>query len=374
MHLSFKNIFFALGSVFLIILSFIYARTLLIPIAFALLISFILLPLANRLEKWGMKRILAAIVSLVAVTLVLAATIGFISSQLLQLSQELTTFQDRLIKIFTEVSVYFNEHFSFLGELSKEDIYQRIKNLLESSAGYLVGQTFSNTATFVAGLIATVIYTFLILIYRKGLTKATSHFYPEEHRLRAINMFKKVQQVGQKYLVGMLTLIIIIGLVNSIGLWIIGVDSPFLFGFLGALLSVIPYVGTAFGAVIPILYVFIAQDSLGKAIAVAILFWGVQLVSDNFLSPKIVGGNLRVNALAAILSLIFGALVWGVAGMILFLPFTAMLLIVSEEFKELKPLALMIGTYQPDQSEQSDTIVLWVKKIISRIKKVFVKR
>jgi predicted PurR-regulated permease PerM len=87
-----------------------------------------------------------------------------------------------------------------------------------------------------------------------------------------------------------------------------------------------------------------------------------------------VGGNLRVNALAAILSLIVGALVWGVAGMILFLPFTAMLLIVSEEFKELKPLALMIGTYQPDQSEQSDTIVLWVKKIISRIKKVFVKR
>lgn len=374
MHLSFKNIFFALGSVFLILLSLIYARTLLIPIAFALLISFILLPLVNRLEMWGVNRIMAAIISLVTVTLVLAAAIGFISSQLLQLSQELTTFQDRLIKIFTEVSVYFNEHFSFLGELSKEDIYQRIKNLLESSAGYLVGQTFSNTASFVAGLVATAIYTFLILIYRKGLTNATAHFYPEENRTRAINMFKKVQQVGQKYLVGMLTLIIIIGVVNSVGLWIIGVDSPFLFGFLGALLSIIPYVGTALGALIPVLYVFIAQDSLGKAIAVAILFWVVQLVTDNFLSPKIVGGNLRVNALAAILSLIIGALVWGVAGMILFLPFTAMLLIVSEEFKELKPLALMIGTYESDKKAQSGNAVVWIKKIISWVKNVFTGR
>ncbi|MFZ6051308.1 AI-2E family transporter [Halocola ammonii] len=374
MNLSFKNIFFALGSIFLILLSLIYARTLLIPIAFALLISFILLPLVNRLEKWGVNRIMAAIFSLVAVILILTATVGFISSQLLQLSQELTTFQDRLIKIFTEVSVYFNEHFSFLGELSKEDIYQRIKNLLESSAGYLVGQTFSNTASFVAGLVATVIYAFLILIYRKGLTNAVAHFYTEENRPRAIYMFKKIQQVGQKYLVGMLTLIIIIGVVNSVGLWIIGVDSPFLFGFLGALLSVIPYVGTVMGAVIPILYVFIAQDSLGKAIAVAILFWAVQLVTDNFLSPKIVGGNLRVNALAAILSLIIGALVWGVAGMILFLPFTAMLLIVSEEFKELKPLALMIGTYESDKKAQSGNAVIWIKKIISWAKKVFTGR
>ena len=141
----------------------------------------------------------------------------------------------------------------------------------------------------------------------------------------------------------MILLIIIIGLANSIGLWIIGIDNPFLFGFLGAVLSIVPYVGTAFGAIIPILYAFVSYDSLWPVIAVAILFWAVQLISDNFLSPKIVGGSLHINALVAILSLIIGALVWGVAGMILFLPFAAMLKVFCEEFEELKPIALLIG-------------------------------
>lgn len=51
---------------------------------------------------------------------------------------------------------------------------------------------------------------------------------------------------------------------------------------------------------------------------------------------------MRINALAAILSLIVGAVVWGIAGMILFLPFTAMLKVVCDEYKELKPIALLI--------------------------------
>jgi predicted PurR-regulated permease PerM len=157
-------------------------------------------------------------------------------------------------------------------------------------------------------------------------------------------MFKSVQQVGKKYLSGMILLILIIGIANSIGLWIIGIDNPILFGFLASVLSIIPYVGTTFGAIIPMVYAFVSSDSLFPVIAVAILMWSVQLITDNFLSPKIVGGSLNINALASILSLIIGALVWGVAGMILFLPFTAMLKIVCEEYEELQPVAMLIGS------------------------------
>ena len=170
-------------------------------------------------------------------------------------------------------------------------------------------------------------------------------------------MFKSVQQVGQKYLSGMILLIIIIGLANSIGLWIIGIDNPFLFGFLAAVLSIVPYVGTALGAIFPILYAFVSYDTLWPAIAVAILFWAIQLISDNFLSPKIVGGSLQVNALTAILSLIVGALVWGVAGMILFLPFAAMLKVFCEEYEELKPIALLIGNENYKEKNNSGRFI-----------------
>jgi predicted PurR-regulated permease PerM len=96
-------------------------------------------------------------------------------------------------------------------------------------------------------------------------------------------------------------------------------------------------------------------------IAVAFLFWAVQLISDNFLSPKIVGGSLNINALTAILSLIIGAVVWGIAGMILFLPFAAMLKVICEEYDELKPIALLIGN-------QNDDSALSVKKGVKKLK------
>jgi len=129
-------------------------------------------------------------------------------------------------------------------------------------------------------------------------------------------------------------------------------------------LSIVPYVGTALGAIIPVLYAFVSYDSLWPVLAVAILFWAVQLITDNYLSPKIVGGSLNINALAAILSLIIGGLVWGVAGMILFLPFTAMLKVFCEEYEELKPIALLIGNqiYKGEKSGGK-----FIKKRITKV-------
>jgi predicted PurR-regulated permease PerM len=198
-------------------------------------------------------------------------------------------------------------------------------------------------------------------------------FSPEDKRDRVLKMFKSIQQVGQKYLSGMILLIIIIGLANSIGLWIIGIDNPILFGFLAAVLSIVPYVGTSIGAIIPILYAFVSYDSLWPVIAVAILFWAVQLITDNFLSPRIVGGSLHINALVSILSLIIGALVWGVAGMILFLPFAAMLKVFCEEYEELKPIALLIGDQNyKDKDSGAKFIKRRFTKVQSRVSKLHV--
>lgn len=162
----------------------------------------------------------------------------------------------------------------------------------------------------------------------------------------------------------MVILTVIIGLANSLGLWIIGIDYPFLFGFLGAVLAIIPYIGTTMGAVIPVIYAFVSYDSMWMAVAVAILFWVVQLVSDNFLTPRIVGGSLKINALTAILSLFIGAAVWGLAGMVLFLPFAAILKVVCEEFEQLQPIALIIGEKNKKVGDGSELfLVRWWKKI-----------
>jgi predicted PurR-regulated permease PerM len=332
MNLSFQKMFYAIATVFALFAVLILAKIILIPVGLALLISFILFPLSKKFESWRMNRMFAAFLSILLLFLIIGGGIFFFSNQIIELSKAFSDFRDKIMGLFTDIILYFNSHVSFVSDIDREVLLNQIKEWLRGSV---------------------VIYTFLILIYRNGLTQAFIKFSPEDKRERILHMFKNVQQVGQKYLSGMFILILVLGFANSIGLWIIGIDSPFLFGFLAATLSIIPYIGTTFGASLPVLYAFMSHDALWVPLAVIALFWSVQLIETNFLSPKIVGGSLKINALAAILSLIIGALVWGVAGMILFMPFAAMLKVICEEYEELKPIALLIGNQNSKGIEDS---------------------
>jgi predicted PurR-regulated permease PerM len=353
MNLSFQKMFYAIATVFGLFICLVLASPILIPLSIALIMSFILYPMAKKFESWKMNRMLAAFLSITIVILLTGCVIFFFSTQIIELSKEFSNFKDKIILAFSDLTLYINNNVNFVENLEKNELFNRIKDWLSNSTGSLVKKTFNSTTTFLTGLVATIIFTFLILIYRDGLTRAFTAFSPEDKRERVVKMLKSVQQVGQKYLVGMIILTAIIGIANSIGLWAIGIDNPLLFGFLGATMSIIPYIGTSVGAIIPAIYAFVSFDSPWKAVAVIILFWGVQFVSDNFLTPKIVGGSLKINALTALLSLIIGAVVWGLAGMVLFLPFAAMLKVVCEEYVELRPIALLIGTYEYKENDSS---------------------
>ncbi len=364
MNLSFQRLFFAIATVFLLFAILVLAKAILIPLSIALLISFILFPLVKKLETWEIGRILAAFLAIFSMILLVGGVVFFFSTQIIGIVTQFSDFQDKIINAFADVTVYINNNVSFVENLERNELFNRMKSWITDSSLTLVGQTVSSTSTFMAGLLATTVFTFLFLIYRDGLTEAFLSFANVDNHKRVLQMLKSVQKVGQKYLFGMIILTVAIGLANSIGLMIIGIDNPFFFGFLGASLAIIPYIGTTLGAIIPMIYAFVSYDTLWPALAVAILFWFVQLVSDNFLTPRIVGGNLNINALTAILSLFVGAAVWGLAGMILFLPFAAILRVICEEFDVLRPIALMIGEQNKEEGAKRDLFVLrWWKRI-----------
>jgi len=370
-NLSFQKMFFAIATTFALFAIFVVARSILIPISFALLISFILLPFANRFEKWGVSRMFAALFAILTTVLLLGGGIYLLSTQIVSIASEFSNFQEKIITVFAETTAWLNSNMNIVPNLEKDELMDQLKNRLNQSSGSLVQQTFSGSAGFLAGLIATIIFTFLFLIYREGFKQTIILYFPEEKRERAFKMLKSIQMVGQKYLVGVILIVIIIGLINSFALLIIGIDYPFFFGFLAAILAIIPYVGTTVGSTIVVLYAFMTYDSLWIPIAVTITFWFIQVVESNFLSPKIVGGTLKVNALAAIISIIVGATIWGVAGMILFLPITAMLKVICQEYEELKPIALFLG----EQNIKDKRIeVKSLSKLGMKIKKLVLKK
>lgn len=365
-NLSFQKMFFAIGSVCLLFAILVFAKTILVPMGFALLISFILFPMTRKFESWGINRMVAAFFSILVLFMVLAAGGYFFFSQIINMPNELSVFQDKIMDLLRNVTLFINKNFNLKSDLEMEQLIDQMNKWLQNAALPLAENTFYTTTGVLTGLLLTIIYIYLLLIYRNGITRALILFSREENRETALEMLRRVQRVGQKYLSGMLILIIILGVANSIGLWLIGIDSPFLFGFLAAVMSIIPYVGTTIGAAIPILYAFMTKDSLWIPFMVAFMFWFVQLIETNFLSPKVVGSSLQINALAALLSLIIGASVWGIAGMVLFLPFAAMLKVLCEVYAPLKPLSYLLGShiyYGIDHDEVNPPLPGWFLKM-----------
>ncbi|MBZ9626636.1 AI-2E family transporter [Psychroflexus sp. CAK57W] len=343
MKLSFQESFYTLAFFALFIALLVVGKSILVPLGVALLLAFILYPVHKKLTKWGVGNILAGFLSILVMIIIISAGLTFFSAEIIALSDEISNFGSKLSSLYTDIIIYINTNVSLVDQLNEDELLNDLTSWLKDSAGTVLGGTFNSTASFLTGMITMFIYLFLFLIFNKGLVRAFMKFSPADKKEQFFTMLKGIQQVGQKYLSGMLTLILILGTLNSIGLWIIGIDSPFLFGFLAASLSIIPYIGTTLGAIIPVSYAFMSHDQLWVPLAVAILFWFVQLLEGNFLNPKIVGSSVNVNAFAAILSLIIGASVWGVAGMVLFLPFAAMLKVICKEYEVLQPIGLLIG-------------------------------
>lgn len=369
MKLSFQRLFFILVFIFGLFAVLVFAKPVLIPLSVALLTSFILLPVVKKLEAWGLNKLLSAFVSLLILFLIIGGGITLFSAQIMSLSEQLDDFTGKIMQTLSSAVVFINNNVNFMDDLNREELVKNGKGWIKDSSGTLIQNAFSSTTAFITGLITTIIFTFLLLIYRDGLTKAIVALGDDENKSKIFRMLKNIQSVGKKYLSGMFLLILILGFANSIGLWIIGIDSPFLFGFLAAILSIVPFVGTTIGATIPVLYAFMSSDSLWMPIAVMVLFWGIQIIESNFLNPKIVGSSVNVNALVAILSLLIGASIWGIAGMVLFLPFAAILKVICEEFDQLKPIALLISSDISNNNKKKAKTFKWFEKIKGWFKK-----
>jgi predicted PurR-regulated permease PerM len=179
MNLSFQKMFFAIATVFALFAILVLAKPILIPLSIALLISFILLPLAKKFEARKIGKTLAAFLSIFVVILIIGGVIYFFSSQIINVSKEFSNFKDKIILAFANVTVYLNNNVSLVENLEKDELFNRMKDWLNDSTGLLLSKTVNNTATLLAGLLATIIFTFLFLIYRDGLIKAFMAFHPK---------------------------------------------------------------------------------------------------------------------------------------------------------------------------------------------------
>lgn len=343
MNISFKNIFYVIASIIGLTVILSLAKNLLIPLCFAMLFAFILFPIIKWSTKKGVNKALSIGITMGGVTIIFLGIIVLFSAQIIQISGQYSNLLGKLKEALDASISFLNTKVRLIPDIKSKELLDQLSAFFSDNGFLMISDTVGITSSFFTYLVLSIIYTFLILLYSKHIASAIGYFSPQKNRKSFHKMLKEVQEVGQQYLTGMVLLILILGLLNSIGLLIVGIEYSFLFGFLAAILAVIPYIGSTIGGSIPAFYALITYDSYWYPVGVIIVFAIIQFIEGNFLSPRIVGGSLKINALFSILSLIAGGFLWGVAGMILFLPMVAMFKVVCSHFEELKPLSMLLG-------------------------------
>jgi predicted PurR-regulated permease PerM len=317
-------------------------KDILILISFSVLFSMLLFPLCRRLEHWRFPRLLAISVCLLVSAVVVVGVLFLISLQIGEFTEAYPIFQQKIEVWGKSFQVWANKNLHISRAKALNELKKASGDLLKNAGGIVTNALGTTTSTLTsAGLIP--IFVFFFLYYRDFFRNFFHKVFRSVPKSKVNVILHKIYEVVQGYLAGMLLVILIVGTLNTIGLLFLGIDYAPFFGFLAAFLLLIPYIGISVGALLPVFWALITKDSPVYALGVGIVFGVVQVLESNFITPQVVGSKVSINPLAAMIALILGGQIWGISGLILALPFTAILKVIFDSSDSLKPYGYVLG-------------------------------
>jgi len=206
----------------------------------------------------------------------------------------------------------------------------------------LVQESFQSGATVLAHMVLIILMTYFMLLYRTAFKNFLLGQVGAKNREALQALFDQLKKLTKRYMLGQGLIILILGLLIGTGLWIIGVPYPFFWGFLAGFLEIIPYVGTTIGGILPFTYMLMVSDTVWQPWAVVGLYFVIQQIEGNLISPNVMGPSIKINPLFIILGLFLGGILWGISGMVLALPILAISKEVFRTFDATKPLSYLM--------------------------------
>lgn len=314
----------------------------LVPLIFAVLFSTILYPLCHRLERWGVPRIGAITICIVLALAVLYGFIYLVTNQIGNFTDEAPRLLKRGNQILDQVQRYADQHFN----IDRQRVVLEARKYLNSSiqnAGAILTSTLLATTNTLSTIALLPLFIFFFLLYRDFFKSFFYKVVGHTRRTAVDSVFHQIYIVIKDYLVGLVLVIAVVGVLNTVGLLILGVEYAVFFGFFGAFMILLPYIGIAIGSILPALFTLGTDPNPLKALGVVGVFLFVQVLEGNFITPYIVGSKVSINPLAAIIVLIMWGQLWGLTGLILALPLTAILKVIFDSIDDLKPYGFLLG-------------------------------
>jgi predicted PurR-regulated permease PerM len=335
---------FAFGLISLIAIVYIMSvlQGILIPLAFGGILAMLLHPICHKLESWKVPRVMAIFICIVLVIAFIFGLITLVINQLSTFSEELPAYSSKVTDLLSKLQVFVEQKLNIRKGKQGAELQKYGLEALKNSGAY-ISNLLSSTSNLLANASLVPIYVFFFLYYRNFL-KGFLHKLFKSTKATKINLIiSKIYEVMQNYLLGLFLVIFIVAVLNSVGLMFLNIDYAIFLGTFAAFLLLIPYIGITIGALLPIIIALLTKDSPLYAVAVLGLFLAVQALESNFITPYIVGSKVSINSFAAIIALLLGGQLWGMAGLVLALPFIAIIKVIFDNVPSLQPYGYLLG-------------------------------
>ena len=316
-----------------------------LPILFSFLIAILLNPIVSFLHSKRIPRVLAIAIVILITMLLIVGLVFFIISQASLFSNMLPQLKLQFNSLSQQTISWIASNTNISTSKVEDWLFKSLKSGA-SDISSIVGQTILSVSSGLVIVFLMPIYVFLILYYKPLLLDFISKIFAKEKHLNIAGIFFDSKKLIQSYLVGLLIESAIISAMNIVGLLIIGVDFAVILGIVGGLLNIIPYIGGVVAVILPML---IALTTLSPVAAlwVLVVYVIVQFIDNNIVMPYVVSSKVKINALASIIVVLIGGAIWGVSGMFLSIPLTAICKVIFDRIENLKPFGALLGDSMP---------------------------
>jgi predicted PurR-regulated permease PerM len=308
-------------------------KPLLIPFLIAIMLSYILNPLVEKLAQYRIPRIITLLI-------VFAVGIGLIATFFDVLVSNASSFAEKMPE-------YRTAFMSLIDQYSAQ--YPWLNRSFEEVIGFVFGLTIASYTSAVLSSSLNFLSDALLVVFFITYLCLSIHTYPGKIErafpgAKGKNVLRILKHINfdiRQYLSIHTFISLGVGITVGIICWAFGIPFAFLWGFLAFILNYIPTIGSIIAGIPPVIIAAV-QLGISSAVIIALLIVVAQMVWENAIERKMTGDSLGISAIAMLLFLVFWTWLWGIVGAILAVPIASMVKIVCENIPSLKPISVLM--------------------------------
>jgi predicted PurR-regulated permease PerM len=330
----------------MIIIGIYYIHPILVPLLLAFLLAILLRPIVSFLNnKLKIPHVIAVFIT---TTLAIFAGIGivfFISRQVAGFSDDIPNIERHLTMHYHNIQHWVYERFN-ISYVKQNNYIEKVTQEIQSGDG-MIAKPLDHFSTILIAVLLIPVYTFFILLYRNLFINFLTKIVHVQHHPVLKEIILEVKVVIRRYIIGLLLEMIIVATMVSTGLMIIGVEYAIFIGVVAGVLNLIPYIGILTATLLSLSVALGSPSELGTLLGIVVVFATVHLIDSNILIPRVVSSKVKINALVAILGIICGGSLIGIAGMFLALPVIAIMKVIFDRVPSLTSFGYLLGDTIP---------------------------